>query len=928
MKFLLRNCKMGYLQEENQRQFLTKKRLLDPHRQPVKCDLPSPLDSVDSKRFKKRKKEDDEYSYTEEDYGETGGEVILLLLALVGMRIKVSLSFRLVFQLPEGQSFLLDTFGCFFNIGIPDAAKKNVETEDARVPEDEYGAKDYRSQMDLKPDHSSRPLWVAPNGHIFLESFSPVYKHAHDFLIAISEPVCRPEHIHEYKLTAYSLYAAVSVGLQTHDIVEYLKRLSKTTVPDGIVEFIKLCTLSYGKVKLVLKHNRYFVESPHPEVLQKLLKDPVIQDCRLRRNIEGAGGEGENADGFITQLQDKKSIPQFGSKPGPAPENPEAPVAEQSNNEATVPEDITNFYEKIDKEDEDDEEEAALKTVSFEVNQEKIEVIQKRCIELEHPLLAEYDFRNDTVNPDIKGKASDFSAGGRGSILGPGTDLSDYQTLPPPLTSHLVNVGNARPPPWFGFHVKLIDLKPSAVLRPYQEKSLRKMFGNGRARSGVIVLPCGAGKSLVGVTACCTVRKRALVLCNSGVSVEQWKQQFKMWSTADDSMICRFTSEAKDKPMGCGVLVTTYSMITHTQKRSWEAEQTMKWLQEQEWGIMVLDEVHTIPAKMFRRVLTLVQSHCKLGLTATLLREDDKIADLNFLIGPKLYEANWLELQKRGFIAKVQCAEVWCPMTPEFYREYLVCRTCKKLLLYVMNPNKFRATQYLIRYHERRGDKTIVFSDNVFALKHYAIKMNKPYIYGPTSQAERIQILQNFKFNPKVNTIFVSKVADTSFDLPEANVLVQISSHGGSRRQEAQRLGRILRAKKGAIAEEYNAFFYTLVSQDTMEMSYSRKRQRFLVNQGYSYKVITKLAGMDDEPEMMYKTREEQGQLLQQVLAASDIDADEERIPGEGPRTGTMVQRRVGNMSSMSGADDAVYWEYRRASNSNIKHPLFKKFRK
>nr|CAD7452877.1 unnamed protein product [Timema tahoe] len=792
-----------------------------------------------SKRFKKRKKEDDEYSYTEEDYGETGGE------------------------------------------GIPDAAKKNVETEDARVPEDEYGAKDYRSQMDLKPDHSSRPLWVAPNGHIFLESFSPVYKHAHDFLIAISEPVCRPEHIHEYKLTAYSLYAAVSVGLQTHDIVEYLKRLSKTTVPDGIVEFIKLCTLSYGKVKLVLKHNRYFVESPHPEVLQKLLKDPVIQDCRLRRNTEGAGGEGENADGFITQLQDKKSIPQsnnfgqFGTKPGPASENPEAPVGEQPNNEATVPEDITNFYEKIDKEDEDDEEEAALKTVSFEVNQEKIEVIQKRCIELEHPLLAEYDFRNDTVNPDIN-----------------------------------------------------IDLKPSAVLRPYQEKSLRKMFGNGRARSGVIVLPCGAGKSLVGVTACCTVRKRALVLCNSGVSVEQWKQQFKMWSTADDSMICRFTSEAKDKPMGCGVLVTTYSMITHTQKRSWEAEQTMKWLQEQEWGIMVLDEVHTIPAKMFRRVLTLVQSHCKLGLTATLLREDDKIADLNFLIGPKLYEANWLELQKRGFIAKVQCAEVWCPMTPEFYREYLVCRTCKKLLLYVMNPNKFRATQYLIRYHERRGDKTIVFSDNVFALKHYAIKMNKPYIYGPTSQAERIQILQNFKFNPKVNTIFVSKVADTSFDLPEANVLIQISSHGGSRRQEAQRLGRILRAKKGAIAEEYNAFFYTLVSQDTMEMSYSRKRQRFLVNQGYSYKVITKLAGMDDEPDMMYKTREEQGQLLQQVLAASDIDADEERIPGEGPRTGTMVQRRVGNMSSMSGADDAVYWEYRRASNSNIKHPLFKKFRK
>lgn len=664
--------------------------------------------------------------------------------------------------------------------GIPAAAAKNAEKNDDGIEEDEYGAKDYRSQMELKLDHSSRPVWVAPNGHIFLESFSPVYKHAHDFLIAISEPVCRPEHIHEYKLTPYSLYAAVSVGLQTNDIIEYLKRLSKTTIPQGIIEFIQLCTLSYGKVKLVLKHNKYFVESPHPEVLQKLLKDPIVQSCRLRPKAAEETGE----DGFITSVQDKSKPALFGAK---APAVMAASDgAEKADGDGivttTVPEDITNFYEKIDNEDEEDE--ANLKTVSFEVNQEKIEVLQKRCVEIEHPLLAEYDFRNDSVNPDIN-----------------------------------------------------IDLKPAAVLRPYQEKSLRKMFGNGRARSGVIVLPCGAGKSLVGVTACCTVRKRALVLCNSGVSVEQWKQQFKMWSTADDSMICRFTSEAKDKPMGCGILVTTYSMITHTQKRSWEAEQTMRWLQEQEWGIMVLDEVHTIPAKMFRRVLTLVQSHCKLGLTATLLREDDKIADLNFLIGPKLYEANWLELEKKGYIAKVQCAEVWCPMSPEFYHEYLVTKTSKKMLLYVMNPSKVRNTQFLIKYHEKRGDKTIVFSDNVFALKHYALKLNKPYIYGPTSQNERIQILQNFKFNPKVNTIFVSKVADTSFDLPEANVLIQISSHGGSRRQEAQRLGRILRAKKGAIAEEYNAFFYTLVSQDTMEMNYARKRQRFLVNQGYSYKV-------------------------------------------------------------------------------------------
>ncbi|TSK62675.1 TFIIH basal transcription factor complex helicase XPB subunit [Bagarius yarrelli] len=656
---------------------------------------------------------------------------------------------------------------------VPAAAGKQVDESSTKV--DEYGAKDYRLQMLLKADHSSRPLWVAPDGHIFLEAFSPVYKYAQDFLVAIAEPVCRPIHVHEYKLTAYSLYAAVSVGLQTSDIIEYLQKLSKTSVPDGIVQFIKLCTVSYGKVKLVLKHNSAF-----PDVIQRLLQDPVIRDCRLRT----AEGEEPELITEISKTQDNSGASTSQSGDG------------QLGGSTQVPEDIFSYYEQMDKEEEEEEE---TQTVSFEIRQEMIEELQKRCIQLEYPLLAEYDFRNDAVNPDIN-----------------------------------------------------IDLKPTAVLRPYQEKSLRKMFGNGRARSGVIVLPCGAGKSLVGVTAACTVRKRCLVLGNSSVSVEQWKAQFKMWSTIDDSQICRFTSDAKDKPIGCSVAISTYSMLGHTTKRSWEAERVMEWMRSQEWGLIILDEVHTIPARMFRRVLTIVQAHCKLGLTATLVREDDKIVDLNFLIGPKLYEANWMELQNNGYIAKVQCAEVWCPMSPEFYHEYVAIKTKKRILLYTMNPNKFRACQFLIRFHERRNDKIIVFADNVFALKEYAIRLNKPYIYGPTSQGERMQILQNFKHNPKINTIFISKV-------------------------------------------------------------------------------ITKLAGMEEE-DLMFSTREEQQQLLQKVLAATDLDAEEEVVTGEfGGKT--QFSRRAGTMSSMSGADDAVYMEYqasrgsKTAAGKNI-HPLFKRFRK
>ncbi|XP_047402970.1 general transcription and DNA repair factor IIH helicase subunit XPB isoform X1 [Sciurus carolinensis] len=755
-----------------------------------------------------------------------------------------------------------DTPGNDSQEAVPSAAGKQVDETGTKV--DEYGAKDYRLQMPLKDDHTSRPLWVAPDGHIFLEAFSPVYKYAQDFLVAIAEPVCRPTHVHEYKLTAYSLYAAVSVGLQTSDITEYLRKLSKTGVPDGIIQFIKLCTVSYGKVKLVLKHNRYFVESSHPDVIQHLLQDPVIRECRLR-NAEGEATE------LITETFTSKSAI---SKMADGGSGPSTSRVTDPQGKSDIPTDLFDFYEQMDK---DEEEEEETQTVSFEVKQEMIEELQKRCIHLEYPLLAEYDFRNDSVNPDIN-----------------------------------------------------IDLKPTAVLRPYQEKSLRKMFGNGRARSGVIVLPCGAGKSLVGVTAACTVRKRCLVLGNSAVSVEQWKAQFKMWSTIDDSQICRFTSDAKDKPIGCSIAISTYSMLGHTTKRSWEAERVMEWLKTQEWGLMILDEVHTIPAKMFRRVLTIVQAHCKLGLTATLVREDDKIVDLNFLIGPKLYEANWMELQNNGYIAKVQCAEVWCPMSPEFYREYVAIKTKKRILLYTMNPNKFRACQFLIKFHERRNDKIIVFADNVFALKEYAIRLNKPYIYGPTSQGERMQILQNFKHNPKINTIFISKVGDTSFDLPEANVLIQISSHGGSRRQEAQRLGRVLRAKKGMVAEEYNAFFYSLVSQDTQEMAYSTKRQRFLVDQGYSFKVITKLAGMEEE-ELAFSTKEEQQQLLQKVLAATDLDAEEEVVAGEFGSKSNQASRRFGTMSSMSGADDTVYMEYHssrsKASTKHV-HPLFKRFRK
>lgn len=739
---------------------------------------------------------------------------------------------------------------------IPESTEEAKEKIDLKITE---------QKGDLKVDHQNRPLWVAEDGQILLEAFSPVFHPAQDFLTTIAEPVSRTRLIHEYRLTPYSLYAAVSVGLETERIVQVMDRLCKTALPTAVVAFIRACTLSYGKVKLVLKHNRYWLESPHASVLQVLLKDPIIQEARIQGT---APNQIESA---------------------PSAKNPEMFKSKEAQDQPSILE--NDLVEAFFRRDEDagdlnpsgpmegQESEMTAMAHSFEIRAEAVETVKKRCIELDYPTLEEYDFKLDQHNPSIP-------------------DL---------------------------------DLRPSTSIRPYQERSLSKMFGNGRARSGIIVLPCGAGKTLVGITAACTIKKSVLVLCTSAVSVEQWRQQFKAFTTARDNQLIRFTSDAKESLEGVAdvgvICISTYTMVAYGGRRSYEARRIMEQLKSREWGLLLLDEVHVVPANVFRRVLTTVAAHAKLGLTATLVREDDKIDDLNFLIGPKLYEANWLDLARQGHIARVQCAEVWCPMPAAFYRAYLEEPGCKRRLLYVMNPTKFQACQFLIDWHERRGDKVIVFSDNVYALRAYAVRLQKLFIYGPTPQAERMLWLHQFQTSSTVNTLFLSKVGDTSIDLPEATCLIQISSHYGSRRQEAQRLGRILRAKRRNDAG-FNAFFYSLVSRDTEEMYYSTKRQQFLIDQGYAFKVITNLHGIQDTPDLAYSTPSEQMELLQSVLMATEADAEEEVVTvadNVAEDTPTIVKRSAVNLRALSGGDNMAYVEYNKPADPNRKrHALFK----
>ncbi|KAJ4275773.1 DNA repair helicase RAD25 [Fusarium oxysporum] len=710
------------------------------------------------------------------------------------------------------------------------------------------------SYLARNPDSDNRPLWIDPDkGYIILERFHPLADLATDFLVIIAEPQSRPAFLHEYKITPHSLYAAVSVGLNGEDIISTLDKYLKTELPQTIKEFIRSFTKSYGKVKLVLKSNKYFVESSDADVLQALLEDNIIGPLLVNGSDEISTTRAPALGGLV--------IP--GTK--------HAAGAQQANLPRTVDKESDHIEAILNDEENDDEEEAVH---SFEIPDSAVEAVQKRCLDLSYPILEEYDFCCDNINPDLD-----------------------------------------------------IDLRPNTQIRPYQEKSLSKMFGNGRAKSGIIVLPCGAGKTLVGITAACTIRKGVIVLCTSSVSAVQWRNEFLKWSNINPEDITTFTSDSKEKFSGStGVIVTTYSMVTNSRERAHDSKKMMDFLAGREWGLMLLDEVHVVPANMFRRVISSIKTHSKLGLTATLLREDDKIDHLNFLIGPKLYEANWMELSQQGHIAKVQCAEVWCSMPTVFYEQYLQVSSRMKRTLAAINPSKFQACQFLINYHEARGDKIIVFSDELYSLKLYAYKLKRYLIYGGTSQEERLRVLDHFRHSPEVNTLFLSKIGDTSLDLPEATCLIQISSQFGSRRQEAQRLGRILRAKRRN-DEGFNAFFYSLVSKDTSEMHFASKRQAFLIDQGYAFKVITKLVGIEKTPDLAFRTAAEQRELLQGALVDNETAVDDEfgaddlwggeKSGGKGKKN--TVRRVAGYLDQLSGVQNMAYIERNTSSNKGLK---------
>lgn len=365
------------------------------------------------------------------------------------------------------------------------------------------------------------------------------------------------------------------------------------------------------------------------------------------------------------------------------------------------------------------------------------------------------------------------------------------------------------------------------TVRTYQREAGDIFYAGGDVKggSGVIVLPCGAGKTVVGIVAMSLVQKSTLVLTTSVTAVKQWRREILDKSDLKDDDVKEYTGECKE--IG-PVTVATYQIITYRPDKDEEFPH-FKLFSERDWGLIIYDEVHLLPAPVFR-VTAQIQARRRLGLTATLVREDGRESDVFSLIGPKKYDVPWRELETQGWIASANCSEIRAALPTEARMEYAVAELRDKYRIASENPAKDDLVAELLKRHSH--ERVIIIGQYISQLKRLSERFNLPLITGATKNEER-EVLYNQFRSGEVRHLVLSKVGNFAIDLPDANVLIQVSGTFGSRQEEAQRLGRVLRPKSNG----ETAHFYTLVTRDTRELEFAQHRQMFLTEQGYSYAI-------------------------------------------------------------------------------------------
>ncbi|WP_418275942.1 DNA repair helicase XPB [Isoptericola jiangsuensis] len=357
--------------------------------------------------------------------------------------------------------------------------------------------------------------------------------------------------------------------------------------------------------------------------------------------------------------------------------------------------------------------------------------------------------------------------------------------------------------------------------RPYQQQAVDGFFHGG---SGVVVLPCGAGKTIVGAGAMAESKTTTLILVTNTVSARQWRDELVRRTSLTEDEIGEYSGSRKEiRP----VTIATYQVLTTKRKGVYSH---LELLDARDWGLIVYDEVHLLPAPIFRMTADL-QARRRLGLTATLVREDGREDEVFSLIGPKRYDAPWKDIEAQGYIAPADCVEVRLTLPEHERMVYATAEPEDKYRLAACAPGKNRVVERLVADHP--DDQVLVIGQYIDQLEDLAAHLDAPLITGATTVRERQRLFGAFR-SGEISRLVVSKVANFSIDLPEASVAIQVSGSFGSRQEEAQRLGRVMRPK----ADGRTAHFYAVVARDTVDQDFAAHRQRFLAEQGYAYRIV------------------------------------------------------------------------------------------
>ena len=541
-----------------------------------------------------------------------------------------------------------------------------------------------------------KPLMVQSDKTMLLDVHSPSFQDCRNDIIAFSDLVKSPEHIHTYTLSPLTLWNAVSSGLDSNEIIRRLKKWSRYEIDERVLFFIEDTAIRYGEfilteedqdtLRLSVKRERFFLTLLSEVTLKKYLKK----------------GDGNY---FLLSKLDRGTV-------------------------------------------------------------------KAKMVKMGFPV--------DDRIPLKKGGELSF------------------------------------------------DLKDTVEVRDYQKDSVDAFLSSGGY--GTIVLPCGSGKTIVGIETAVRLKTNTLILCPNVSSVHQWIRELLDKTTLTEDQIGEYSGEKKTiKP----VTVCTYQVLTYRTKNE-KAEETdpvyphFSLLSDNNWGLVIYDEVHMLPAPVFR-ITAELQSIYRLGLTATLIREDGREDEVFSLVGPKRYDTPWAELTQKGYIAKAYCHEVRIPLPHTLELEYALATKKDKYRIASQNPLKIKVAQEILKNHQ--GESIIIIGQYLEQLQVFKEHFGYPMITGSTSNKKRDELYDKFRRGEE-KVMIVSKVANFAVDLPDASVAIEISGSFGSRQEEAQRLGRILRPKAR------DSHFYTIVTEYSQEEEFASNRQKFLSEQGYSYSII------------------------------------------------------------------------------------------